>query len=201
MGIFQRRITFAALVTLVLAVSLMTFRATSAQATSRVSADDAVPGVAPATASAKEPEASVYLDEEGKRVNMDAGEATSPARAPAVAAAVDCTPISVPDNPHYSSGDVSGHGYWEKGTCTKTTAKVKNALYEYYTDDTWRLKANSPTKTVYAGGGSGNRTVARAKCDDRTSVSWRNHVDVNVQGQSDTGDVPYRQAQVKCRVH
>lgn len=75
------------------------------------------------------------------------------------AAASACTPYSGRDNTHYSSGDASGHGWWKKGNCSNNTANVKNCIYEYYTDGSWRLKACSPTKTLPPYTGSGARTV------------------------------------------
>lgn len=80
-------------------------------------------------------------------------------------------------------------------------ANVKNCIYEYYTDGTWRLKACSPTKTLPPYTGSGARTVARTDCDNRTYTSWRNHVDVDVIGESDTGEKPYNQSLPDCRVY
>ncbi|WP_257578072.1 hypothetical protein [Streptomyces sp. JJ38] len=112
-----------------------------------------------------------------------------------------CTPYSGRDNPHYSGGDVSGHGWWKKGTCTENRAVVYNCLYEWYTDNSWRRKACSEKETLKPYTGSGQRTVARAKCDNRAQTSWRNHVDVDVIGQGDTAERPYRQAEVDCRVY
>src|SRR5699024_9274857 len=93
-------------------------------------------------------------------------------------------------HPHYSSGDVSGHGAWKRGNCTNDVADVYNCLYEYYTDGSWRQKACSATERIYAGGGSANRTTARATCDNRYLTSWRNHIDVDVVDEIDTGENP-----------
>lgn len=113
-----------------------------------------------------------------------------------------CTPESGRDNPHYSSGDVSGHGWWKKGTCTANTAHVFNCLYEWYTDGTWRQKACSPKKQLRPYTGSGDRTVARATCNSTArTISWRNHVDVDVDGQIETSEQPYNQANVNCVVN
>ncbi|WP_228450054.1 hypothetical protein [Streptomyces alkaliterrae] len=118
------------------------------------------------------------------------------------AAAFRCTPVSGRDNPHRSSTGVavSGHGWWDKGTCSNNRAMVWNCLYEWYTDNTWRRKACSPRKELAPGGGSANRTVARHNCDNTALTSWRNHVDVDVIGEWDTAEQPYRQADVRCRV-
>ncbi|WP_425581448.1 hypothetical protein [Streptomyces stramineus] len=44
------------------------------------------------------------------------------------------------------------------------------------------------------------RTAARHNCTNTSKASWRNHVDVDVNGQGDTADRPYRQADVACQV-
>ncbi len=162
-------------------------------------AGEAIPGVFPAGAESSE----VYLEGDGNEASDPAASTSRKAISPNVSiAAIGCTPVSGRDNPHYSGGDVSGHGWWGKGTCTKPTARVKNCLYEWYTDNSWRLKKCSVTKTLQPGsGGSGRRTNARIKCDNRAQTSWRNHVDVDVIGQIDTGEKPYRQSLIGCRVY
>ncbi|WP_225833908.1 hypothetical protein [Streptomyces sp. NK08204] len=153
-----------------------------------------VPGVAPAGAD----KTAVYLDMAG-RIIPAAGR---PAAAPQTAR-FRCTPVSGRDNPHRSGTGVavSGHGWWDKGTCSNDRAKVYNCLYEYYTDNSWRQKACSPRKELKPGGGSSNRTVARHDCADTLRTSWRNHVDVNVIGQIDTPEKPMNGAVVDCRVY
>ncbi|PXY31483.1 hypothetical protein BAY60_03660 [Prauserella muralis] len=76
-----------------------------------------------------------------------------------------------------------------------------NCLYEWYTDNTWRQKACSPTAELRPGGGRGNRTTARHACANTLPTSWRNHVDVDVIGEIDTSEWPYNQANVACRVY
>jgi hypothetical protein len=106
-----------------------------------------------------------------------------------------------PNDPHYSEPDVSGHGQWNKGTCTANTAHVVNCLFEYYTDNSWRRKACSEKKQLKPKTVSNNRTTARRACDSTgQSISWRNHVNVDVDGQIDNSDVPYHQANVWCVV-
>ncbi|WP_228456804.1 hypothetical protein [Streptomyces durbertensis] len=160
--------------------------------------EEAAPGVAPAGAD----KAAVYLDMDGQVLpRPESGE--RPADEPREdAAAFRCTPVSGRDNPHRSSTGVavSGHGWWDKGTCSNNRAKVWNCLYEWYTDNSWRRKACSPVKELAPGGGSANRTVARHNCDNTALTSWRNHVDVDVIGEWDTAEQPYRQADVRCRV-
>ncbi|WP_229890401.1 hypothetical protein [Streptomyces mashuensis] len=160
-----------------------------------VAKEDAVPGIAPQGID----DSAVYLDEDGQVLPME--NPTDVDSEAALAAA--CTPVSGRDNPHRSGTGVavSGHGWWGKGTCTKDRAKVYNCLYEWYTDNTWRRKACSETETLKPGtGGSSYRTAARHNCTNTSAASWRNHVDVDVIGESDTGERPYRQADVACQV-
>lgn len=139
-----------------------------------------------------------YVDEAGRVVARSHKDLES---AVPQASLSSCQPISLPDNPHYSAGDVSGHGLWEKGTCTASTATVWNCLYEFYDDNTWRRKACSARVQLKPKSVSNNRSTARRACDaTNEAISWRNHVDVDVDGQSDPSDQPYRQATVSCTV-
>jgi hypothetical protein len=165
--------------------------------TAAVSAQDAEPGVAPVGAG----KTAIYLDGAGQVINPATAPASASASAESRQALLGCTPGSGRDNPHRSGGDVSGHGWWTKGSCSNNRAKVYNCLYEWYTDNTWRQKACSPTKTLKPGGGSSNRTVARASCANSLVTSWRNHVDVDVIGEWDSGEWPHNQANVGCRVY
>lgn len=116
---------------------------------------------------------------------------------------VGCTPDTGVDDPHRSSTGivVSGHGWWNKGNCENDTATVTVCLYEYYTDGTWRRKKCNENANLKPGGGSSRRVNARRDCDSTAMTSWRNHVDVDVNWEVDTGEVRYRQATVACRVH
>jgi hypothetical protein len=130
--------------------------------------------------------AARFLDEKGR---------------PIATASSSCKPVSLPDNPHYSAGDVSAHGQWNKGTCTSNTATVWNCLYEFYSDGSWRRKACSAKVSLKPKSQSNNRTTARRACDaTNRSISWRNYVDVDVSCQNDPPDEPYRQADVNCVV-
>lgn len=162
------------------------------------SPEEAVPGVAPPGAG----DGAVYLDGEGREIPMPEGPEPSDAEEGAQAQRFPCTPVSGRDYPHRSSTGIviSGHGWWKKGDCSNDRADVYNCLYEWYTDNSWRQKACSPTKRLKPGGGSANRTVARHDCDNTARTSWRNHVDVDVVGEWDTGEWPYRQADEDCRV-
>lgn len=165
-----------------------------------VSYEEAVPGVAPVHGAVDD---AVYLDGHGRVLPgyAPAHPAADPADLSAITA-IGCTPESGRDNPHYSGGDVSGHGWWKKGTCTAATATVYNCLYEYYTDNSWRQKACATPRSLRPYTGSGDRTVARATCNSTGQmISWRNHVDVDVDGQIDTGEQPMNQADVACVVY
>ena len=166
---------------------------------------DSYEDATPSVASSDEAEVATYLDEDGEEIadpaNPDnSSEEVSPSEGFGIAA-IGCTPVSGRDNPHFSGGDVSGHGWWGKGSCSKPTARVQNCLYEFYTDRSWRLKKCGAAKTLKPGtGGSANRTNARVKCGTQTLTSWRNHVEVDVIGQVDSGEKPFTEKKVGCRV-
>lgn len=188
--------------TLALSVPPLTASATPSPS-APVSRAAAVPGLAPASSTSK----AVYLDAGGRDISEPGGLPRSVLGArssseSSATARLGCTPQTNVDNPHYSSGDVSAHGSWNKGTCTASTAHVVNCLYEWYTDSTWRQKACSVRKQLRPYTGSGERTIARATCSPTAGlVSWRNHVNVDVDGQIDTSEVPYKQAAVNCYVY
>ncbi|MER7168162.1 hypothetical protein ABT336_19095 [Micromonospora sp. NPDC000207] len=155
-----------------------------------VSFVDAEPGIAQPGAD----ETAVYLDSDGNVIPIDPQPASE-------STLIGCTPENMPDNPHWSSPDVSGHGAWKKGNCNNDRANVYNCLYEWYTDNTWRQKACSSVRELRPYTGGAERTVARRTCNDRNWTSWRNHIDVDVIGEVDTGEQPYKQANVDCRVY
>lgn len=154
--------------------------------------DDAEPGVAPPGLDAT----AIYLDGAGRPLSVEAVPASS-----MDAAAFPCTPLSGRDNPHTSSGDVSGHGWWQPKDCDGNLADVYNCLYEWYTDNSWRQKACSTLRRLRPYTGSGDRTTARRACSNSLRTSWRNHVDVDVVNEWDTGEWPYNQADPYCRVY
>ncbi|MGI9092338.1 MAG: hypothetical protein ACR2FF_02595 [Mycobacteriales bacterium] len=155
----------------------------------------AVPGVAPNDAPG-----GTYLDQNGQVLSITGANAGSGGSS--VTPDSGCTPGSGRDNPHYTAPDVSGHGWWTKGNCSGSTATVYNCLYEYYTDGYWYRKACSPKKTLKPGGGSAQRTNARVTCNSTgETISWRNQVDVDVNGENDTPEEPYNQANVNCVVN
>lgn len=57
---------------------------------------------------------------------------------------------------------------------------------QQYINGSW-VNAGSPgQKTVYSGGGSANRAVARAFCNGSAATQWRSEIDVDVIGILDT---------------
>lgn len=169
----------------------------------------AVPGVQPAGARSTEkylsadgsPLPMVYSALESSAIKIMGTSAPSRTSGRASISAT-CTPGSGVDNPHISETAVfavHGHGWWTNGNCRKTTARVFNCLYEYYTDNSWRRKGCSSKQTLRPGGGSSARTTASRDCDTSDRTDWRNHVDVDVIDESDTGEQPFRQASVPCR--
>lgn len=182
----------ALLLALALAISTIAPTSVGAAAPQFDSFENAIPGVMPRGAD----DTAQFVDETGQVMPAPWTSDTSGPQA----LGLWCTPGSGRDNPHLSLGDVSGHGWWTKGTCTKDRAEVWNCLAEYYTDNTWRWKACSATAVLWPGGGAGNRTTARRTCESALVTTWRNYVDVNVIDESDSGEQPYNTANVACRV-
>jgi hypothetical protein len=93
------------------------------------------------------------------------------------------------DRVHRSGADVSGHGWWVRINCPAgTKAKVTIWLEEYFSDGTWRVKAEGD-KTVYSGGGRANRAAAHASCNSFSAfVSWRSRIDVDLVGRVDSAE-------------
>lgn len=51
-------------------------------------------------------------------------------------------------------------------------------------------------------GEGAQRTNARVTCNSTgETISWRNHVDVDVNGENDTAEEPYNRANVNCAVN
>lgn len=91
------------------------------------------------------------------------------------------------DLTHLSGGDVSGHGWWTKGTCADATkALVTIHLQQLWDDGVWRNAGTKGQDTVWPGGGSANRATARAACLTRVTTGWRSIVDVDLVGFADT---------------
>lgn len=127
------------------------------------------------------------------------------AQSPAIAASntspddsTPCTPVAQGDYVHVSSGDASGHGWWQPGTCTAGTDVVGVTLEEYL-GDAWEQEAWA-TGTVKPGGGSGNRVTARKTCSSATMTYWRSVVVVSVGGEeSGQAQTTTDQQDIACR--
>lgn len=189
-------------VALLLATAPGALASTPATDAARI-APGAVPGVATTAADASAP----VVDEDGNLLKSShAAPMTTPAQVTPMAG---CKPGTGVDNPHISTDSatraVQGHGWWNKGGCTHDTAHVQSCLYEYYTNHSgagyWERKNCSPRQQLSPGGGRGKRVTSHNDCNTTKMVSWRNHVDVDVDWQVDTSDVPYRQAELRCSVN
>ena len=176
-------------------VSLTVPAAAQARVDGVVSYADAVPGLAPAGLA----DQARYVRRERPR-DRSPDEQETRRRDHTIGDRVHAR-SALPDNPHWSSPDVSGHGQWNKGDCTGATAHVTNCLYEYYTDGTWRRKACSGSTQLKPKSESNNRSTARRTCDSTGAlISWRNQVDVDVDCQVDSSGTEYHQASVYCVV-
>ena len=116
-----------------------------------------------------------------------------------------CSPSTGADDPHISSTGwaASGHGWWNKGTCTGATAHVTARLYEWYTNGStggWVFKAKGGPTSLRPNSAGGGRVTARKDCEAGNLTDWLNVVDVDVDGQADNSDVSERQNDITCRV-
>lgn len=90
-----------------------------------------------------------------------------------------CTPYVQGDNVHVTSGQVSAHGWWYRGTCPNVKTTVYIGLQEYYSDNTWRTKATG-SAYVWPGGGSSNWANARHVCESTVPAGWRSYIVVYI---------------------
>lgn len=145
----------------------------------------------------------IPLDEDGMPIDRpDGATPLGQSETTAPEARIGCTPYSGRDRPHRSSTGfaASGHGWWRKGNCSNNRADVYNCLYEQGLNGIWYRRDCSTVRRLAPGGGAGNRTTARRNCSTSASRQWRNHVDVDVVGEIDTGEKPMRQATVACHI-
>jgi hypothetical protein len=88
------------------------------------------------------------------------------------------------DYVHITSGQASGHGWWEKLSGTASTAKVTIWLEEYL-NGAWHVEAVG-TYTGGPGPGSGKWANARYTCIQTvTKYPWRSRIDVDIIGEQD----------------
>lgn len=111
-----------------------------------------------------------------------------------------CHPVAVGDYVHVSSGDASGHGWWEPGTCAGGTAYVCVQLQEDL-GGSWQWKGSGTCAYLPTpGGGSGKRVTTRVTCASTEKTSWRSNVSVNYEGEELGIDSIYTPAQsLACR--
>jgi hypothetical protein len=120
-------------------------------------------------------------------------------------ALIGCSPATGADDPHISSTGwaASGHGWWDKGSCSGSTAHVTGRLYEWYTNGSsggWVFKAKAGPTQLRPYSSGGGRVTARKDCEAGNLTDWLNVVDVDVDGQVDNSDVGERQNDITCRV-
>ncbi len=116
-----------------------------------------------------------------------------------------CNPFTGADNPHESDGEVSGHGWWRRGTCDGDKATVRTCLLEWWvgSDGTkrWVTKKCVPKKVKPAKNGTRKPSVtARRTCTSNHYTGWANLVDVDVSGTWDNSEDGYKTANIWCRV-
>lgn len=103
------------------------------------------------------------------------------------------------DYVHKSGSDASGHGWWVNTDCNAVQAHVTIQLQQNIYG-WWADAGPLGQKTVYSGGGSGNRAATRAHCNSNTTTSWRSVIDVDLIGVADTPFKLYTSTRVlDCR--
>jgi hypothetical protein len=115
-----------------------------------------------------------------------------------------CYPVAKGDYVHVSSGDASGHGWWEPGNCTASDAYVTAQLQEYISSR-WENKGSAPQVHVPPGGGSGKRATGRATCSSTTLTWWRSQITVvvtqgGVGGETGSAFATTPDQEINCRV-
>jgi hypothetical protein len=117
-----------------------------------------------------------------------------------------CKPKADGDYVHVSStppATASGHGWWKKGNCIESKARVIVQLQEYYSDHKWRDKGKPGSAVISPGtGGSANRVTARQECTGGTPlIGWRSVVEVIVQNQLGVAVEITATRNIHCRVY
>lgn len=114
-----------------------------------------------------------------------------------------CKPIAVGDFVHVSStppATASGHGWWNRGSCTVPRATVVIDLQEHFSDGSWRDKGTQGSGTFRPGGGAGHRATGRATCTGGTALTgWRSVVNVETVGQFGVDSVTTSARNIDCR--
>lgn len=112
---------------------------------------------------------------------------------------------AVGDHVHVSTGQASGHGWWDyvSGTMPPNGVTVTVTLEVYMTlpvcPGYYYSVATSKGVVYRSGGGSGNRVTARATCVSTTRKMWRSVVTVVVNTvPSSTGSVTTTPQTLSC---
>lgn len=138
-------------------------------------------------------------DEPNKDDGLEGSEATGTDGSAAGTDGSICRFRMEGDYVHISFGDASGHGWWVNIDCEATQAIVTVQLQQYI-NGSWEDAGSPGSKTVYSGGGSANRAVGRAHCNNSITTSWRSEIDVDVIGILDTPLKYYTPTQsLNCR--
>lgn len=101
-----------------------------------------------------------------------------------LAAAGVCAAVTRGDYVHVTYGQASGHGWWERGTCTATQADVTVQLQQYFSDGSWRNSGSPGTRRI-APNQTSTRANARVTCASTATTGWRSVVDVDIVGVID----------------
>jgi hypothetical protein len=98
-----------------------------------------------------------------------------------------CVAWAVGDDAHLSSGDVSAHGWWLRGTCAGANqALVTVHIQQLWDDGVWRNAGNKGEGRIRPREDSNNRITARVPCLTSVRTGWRSIVDVDIVGFADT---------------
>lgn len=167
--------------------------------------DTPPPGFSPGQNPQQSPDGEFLSAEAEASISNERSAPANPSPSSPNTSLIGCTPATGGDYPHISSTGwaVSAHGWWNKGTCSGTTAHVTVRLYEWYTNGSsggWVFKAKGgPTQRKRYDSGGG-RVTARKDCEASTQTDWLNVVDVDVDGQIDSSNVLEKKRTVPCRV-
>lgn len=133
-------------------------------------------------------------------------EKAAPRNNEGVSTAWGCNPDTYADNPHTAKNgkDVSGHGWWGKGTCSNNKAWVTTRLYEWYNKSggggAFFFKKENRVKVGAKKTSGYKRVNARVKCASKTRTTWMTAVDVDVVSEVDNSERASKKASVACRV-
>jgi hypothetical protein len=116
----------------------------------------------------------------------------------------NCTPAAQGDYAHMSAtpGDVSAHGWWTRGTCSRASVATVSVTLQEEVNGTW-TDISTGTATIPPGKiPVSQRANARATCHSNTATYWRSHVIAHVSANGDVGsdDNITTKQQLPCHV-